>query len=272
MKITDYPAITSFTEDQIMLVDGNGGTKTIKVADAILAALHMTSTTNHRLVVRGKNLGSVVTTQQLAAIQAGTFEGLWLGDYWEINGMQWRIVDFNYWLNSGDSECTKNHLVIMPDRPLCDAAMNTTSNNTNGGYIGSEMYTKNLQPAKDAIIAAFGDSVITHRNIFSNAVTSGKPSSCAWCDSQADLPSESMMYGHNLFAARPDKGASAETIDMVQLALFQANPRFINPQTTAMWLRDVVSDTDFASIYGNGVATSSQAATVIGVRPVFAIG
>lgn len=272
MKMTDYPAINKFTEDQIILVDGNGGTKKITIADAILAALHMTSPTNHRLVVRGKNLGSAVTTEQLAAIQNGTFEGIWLGDYWTINGVIWRVVDFNYWLNSGDTKCTKNHVVIMPDRPLCDAAMNTDSNNTTGGYIGSEMYTKNLQPAKDAIVAAFGNAVITHRNIFSNAVTSGKPSSCAWCDSQADLPSEVMMYGHRMFGARPDNGSSDETIDMVQLALFQANPRFINPQTTAMWLRDVVSSTHFASTYANGVATSSQAATVIGVRPVFAIG
>lgn len=272
MKITDYPVITKFTEDNIMLVDGNSGTKTIKIADAILAALHLASITNHRLVVRGKNLGSVVTTEQLAAIQAGTFEDLWLGDYWVINGVNWRIVDFNYWLNSGDTKCTKNHLVIMPDKPLCDAAMNTATNNTAGGYIGSEMYTKNLQPAKDAIVAAFGDAVITHRSIFCNAVTSGKPSSCAWCDSQADLPSEVMMYGHRMFGARPDSGASDETIDMVQLALFQANPLFINPQTTAMWLRDVVSSNHFACTYGNGVATSSQAATVIGVRPVFAIG
>lgn len=272
MRITEYPAITEFTEDQVMLVDGTNGTKNITIADAIMAALHLMSPTNHRLVVRGKNLGSVVTTKQLAAIQSGTFEGLWLGDYWTINGVNWRIVDFNYWLNSGDTKCTKNHLVIMPDRPLCDAAMNTASNNTAGGYIGSEMYTKNLQPAKDAIVAAFGDAVITHRSIFSNAVTSGKPSSCAWCDSQADLPSEVMMYGHRMFGAHPSNGASDETIDMVQLALFQANPRFINPQTTAMWLRDVVSDSHFASTYANGVATSSQAATVIGVRPVFAIG
>lgn len=272
MRIADYPAITKFTDDNIMLVDGNGGTKTIKIADAILAAMHLASPTNHRLVVRGKNLGSAVTTEQLAAIQNGTFEGLWLGDYWTINGITWRIVDFNYWLNSGDTKCTKNHVVIMPDRPLCDAAMNTASNNTTGGYIGSDMYTKNLKPAKDAIVAAFGNAVITHRNIFSNAVTSGKPSSCAWCDSQADLPSEVMMYGHRMFGARPDNGSSDETIDTVQLALFQANPRFINPKTTAMWLRDVVSSTNFASTYANGVATSSQAATVIGVRPVFAIG
>ena len=80
MKITDYPAITKFTEDNVMLVDGNEGTKTITIADAIMAALHLMSPVNHRLVFRGKNLGSAVTTEQLAAIQAGTFEGLWLGD------------------------------------------------------------------------------------------------------------------------------------------------------------------------------------------------
>lgn len=271
MKITDYPVISKFTEDNILLVDGNNGTKTIKIEDAILSALHLASPSNHRLIVRGKNLGSVVTTEQLAAIQSGTFEGLWLGDYWVINGVNWRIVDFNYWLNSGDTKCTKHHLVIMPDVPLYTAAMNS-ANNTTGGYIGSTMYTENLRQAKDTITAAFGDSVITHRNIFTNAVTSGKPSACAWCDSQVDLPSEAMMYGHSPFAAKPDKGPSAETIDMVQLALFQANPRFINPQSVAMWLRDVVSSTDFASMYYNGAATSSAAATAIGVRPVFAIG
>lgn len=271
MKIADYPVITEFTEDNIMLVDGNNGTKTIAIADAILSALHMTSITNHRLVVRGKNLGNAVTTAQLAAIQAGTFEDIWLGDYWTINGVNWRVVDFNYWLNSGDTKCTKNHLVIMPDTPLYTAAMNS-ANNTTGGYIGSTMYTANLSEAKDTVSAAFGDSVIIHRNIFVNAVTSGKPSSCAWCDSKVDLPSEAMMYGHSLFAAKPDKGSSAETMDMVQLALFQANPRFINPQSVAMWLRDVVSSTDFASMYYNGVATSSAAATPLGVRPVFAIG
>lgn len=32
MKISEYPAIASLTEDNIMLVDGNGGTKKILIS------------------------------------------------------------------------------------------------------------------------------------------------------------------------------------------------------------------------------------------------
>lgn len=46
-----------------------------------------------------KNLGSVVTAEQKTNIQNGTFKGFFLGDYWTIGGHNWRIVDFNYWMN-----------------------------------------------------------------------------------------------------------------------------------------------------------------------------
>lgn len=270
MKITDYPVITKFTDDQVMLVDGNGGTKTITIADAILAALHMTSPTNHRLVFRGKNLGTVVTTEQLAAIQAGTFEGLWLGDYWVINGVNWRIADFDYWYNRGDTRCTKHHLVIIPDSKLYDAPMNTT-NITDGGYIGSAMYTTNLADAKNAVTAAFGDAVLTHREYFTNAVTSGKPSAGTWCDSTVDLPNECMIYGHPHFAAAPNgSGSIVGTIDNIQLALFRAHPMYVTKGAT--WLRDVVSATQFALANGNGGAYAALASGSFGIRPVFAIG
>ena len=271
MKITDYPEITKFTEDQIMLVDGNDGTKTIKVADAILAALHMTSPTNHRMVVRGKNLGSVVTTQQLAAIQAGTFEDLWLGDYWEINGIKWRIVDFDYWYKKGEPACTKHHVVIIPDSSLFTAKMNNAST-TDGGYIGSAMYTTHLNTAKATIDSAFGSAVITHRTFLTNAVTSGKPSSGTWCDSTVELPNEYMMYGHPHAMATPSGTYSTafDTIDTTQLALFRACTEFL--LTGTAWLRDVVSASQFAHAHPNGCASVANADWELGVRPVFAIG
>lgn len=271
MRIADYPAITKFTEDQIMIVDGNGGTKKITIADAILAALHMTSPTNHRLVFRGKNLGSAVTTEQLAAIQSGTFEGLWLGDYWVINGITWRIADFDYWYKKGDSKCTKHHVVIIPDGTLSNIQMNDTSITT-GGYIGSKAYTANLATAKNAVTSAFGNSVITHREYFVNAVTSGKPSAGAWCDSIADLPSEIMMYGHTRLGAIPSDNGTAitDTIDSTQLALFQARPEFIVSAST--WLRDVVNTMKFAVSHTSGTVYACNADWKIDVRLVFAIG
>lgn len=60
-----------------------------------------------------------------------------MGDYWVINGINWRIVDFNYWYNCGDTAFIKHHLVIMPDTVLYEARMNPT-NITTGGYVGSK--------------------------------------------------------------------------------------------------------------------------------------
>lgn len=271
MRMIDYPAINKFTEDQFMIVDGNGGTKKITIADAILAALHMTSPTNHRLVFRGKNLGSVVTTEQLAAIQAGTFEDLWLGDYWVINGVTWRIADFDYWYGKGDTKCIKHHLVIIPDNKLSNIQMNDIAT-TDGGYVGSEAYTENMAAAKTSVTSAFGDNVMSHREYFVNAVISGKPSAGAWCDSTIDLPNEVMFYGHTHMAAAPSDVTTSitSTIDSTQLALFQARPEFI--VTASTWLRDIVNDKKFAVAHNSGTIYACNADWKIDVRPVFAIG
>lgn len=271
MKITDYPEITKFTEDQIMLVDGNDGTKTIKIAEAILAALHLMSPTNHRLVFRGKNLGSVVTTEQLAAIQAGTFEGLWLGDYWVINGVTWRIADFDYWYGKGETKCNKHHLIIVPDTSLSVGKMNETGT-TAGGYIGSTMYNNGLNESKNLANSAFGSAIISHQTFFTNAESGGKPSSGAWVESTVDLMNEYMMYGHAHVMSLPNStnAAAFDTIDTTQLALFNAKPEFIGYSST--WLRDIASSTQFATAHPNGAATVANADWQLGVRPVFAIG
>ena len=65
----------------------------------------------HNSVFRGKYLGTSVTAEQHAQIAAGTFKDLYIGDYWTINGVNWRIAHFDYWLRTGDTECTKHHIV-----------------------------------------------------------------------------------------------------------------------------------------------------------------
>src|SRR3712207_6346154 len=92
----------------------------------------------HNSIYRGKNLGTSVTEAQWKAIKAGTFKDLYIGDYWTINGVTWRIAAFDYYLHSGDTECTKHHVTIVPDDELYKAQMNT-EHTTNGGYAGSAM-------------------------------------------------------------------------------------------------------------------------------------
>lgn len=93
---------------------------------------------SHNSIYRGKYLGDEVTTDQYVAIAAGTFDDMYIGDYWTINGVNWRIAHFDYWLNCGDTETTTHHVVVVPDTILYSAKMNET-NVTTGGYTHSLM-------------------------------------------------------------------------------------------------------------------------------------
>ena len=323
MKITDYEKVQTLDSSNMVLIDGNNGTKTILVADFIKSLIGLISSQDfisgvnlseltqinaltaddklligtaegnkaigaddalfamldafiskeqRRMIYRGKNLGAVVTEEQKANIKNGTFKGFFLGDYWTIGSYTWRIVDFDYWYNCGDTAFTTPHLVIMPDKPLYNAQMNET-NITTGGYTGSLMYTENLDQAKTLAASAFGDLILTHREYLTNAVTDGHASAGAWFDSTLDLPNEIMMYGCHVYAAMNNGTVIPMnyTIGKTQLALFTVVPKLISNRAT-FWLRDVVSSARFACVDYCGDAYYGGASTSLGVRPVFAIG
>ena len=323
MKITDYEKVQTLDSSNMVLIDGNNGTKTILVADFIKSLIGLISSQDfisgvnlseltqinaltaddklligtaegnkaigaddalfamldafipkeqRRMIYRGKNLGAVVTEEQKANIKNGTFKGFFLGDYWTIGSYTWRIVDFDYWYNCGDTAFTTPHLVIMPDKPLYNAQMNET-NITTGGYTGSLMYTENLDQAKTLAASAFGDLILTHREYLTNAVTDGHASAGAWFDSTLDLPNEIMMYGCHVYAAMNNGTVipTNYTIGKTQLALFTVVPKLISNRAT-FWLRDVVSSAYFARVSNLGNATYYNASGSLGVRPVFAIG
>lgn len=227
---------------------------------------------NKNANIRGKNLGTAVTPEQITAIRDGSFEDIWLGDYWEINGKKYRIWDFNYWLHCGDTAFEKNHVLILPDRNLYNQRMNAT-NITTGGYIGSEMYKTGLAAAKTEIANAFGDMVLSHRELLTNAVANGIPTAGAWVDSTIELPNEVMMYGsyHHMPANNGAAIPYRYTINKSQLALAQLCPEFITTREN-YWLRDVVSASNFARVYDLGHSGTTGASSSFGVRPVFCIG
>lgn len=272
MKITDFSQITELASDSVLIVDGTTGTKKILTKDAILEMLSQISPQTHRMIFRGKNLGSALSTAQKTAIQNGSFDDIFLGDYWVISGLTYRVADFDYWYRCGDTDFTNHHLVIVPDTSMYTHAMNDT-NITEGGYVGSKMYTEGLTQAKNTIAAAFGDAVLTHREYLSNAVSNGRPSGGAWFDSTVELMNENMVYGTNIFAPHSDGSniPTQYTIGKGQLALFQAVPHFTHNRQW-FWLRDVVSSAYFANCGHNGHANHSNASTPRGVRPAFPIG
>ena len=232
---------------------------------------------SHNGIYRGKNLGTTVTSAQWAAIKAGTFDDLYIGDYWVINSVNWRIAAFDYWRNCGNTNTTTHHVVIVPDTNLHSVQMNST-NITTGAYLGSDFYTGNndntgRSNAITKVNSAFGSAhILSHRVLLKNAVTNGYVSGYAWTDSTVDLMSEKMVYGTQIYSAMPNGTTipSQYTVDKSQLPLFALEPSRISNREH-WWLRSVVSSAHFALVRADGGANSTAASYSLGVRPAFAI-
>lgn len=285
-KFGDLDTILTAGDDSLLLIHDGTGVKTISTANfkkdlkeymegvnTILAQLTYDNAGAHNSIYRGKNLGTTVTEEQWEAISSGTFTDLYIGDYWVIGGVDWRIAAFDYYLNCGDTSFTKHHAVIVPDTCLYSAQMNTT-NVTTGAYKGSAMYTANLTQAKSTINSAFGSShVLSHRIYLSNATSNGRASAGEWTDSTVDLMCEHMVYGSGIFSPVSD-GSNVPNnyrVEKGQLPLFALEPSRICNRDT-WWLRDVITAAYFAYVNSNGLANSTNASNSLGVRPAFCIG
>jgi hypothetical protein len=238
-----------------------GGGETVSIMD---------NAATHNMIYRGKNLGSSLTAEQAAAIKAGTFKDIYLGDYWQIGGVDYLVAGFDYWYQCGDTACTTHHVVIIPRNHLYTYHMNA-SNTTEGGYVGSDMYKNGLTQAKTTFNAAFGSAhILNHREHLTNAVSNGRPSGGTWYDSTVELPNENMMYGSHIFAPASD-GTNIPnnyTISKSQLPLFRLAPWLSFTSSYWCWLRDVVSAAYFADAGGGGRCYYYYASYEAGVRPV----
>ena len=278
-KFADLEAILSVTGTEKMLIHDGNGVKVITVEnlhkglqtdiDSVRNVL-ADGAAAHNCIYRGKNLGTSVIAEQYAAISSGKFTDLYIGDYWVIKGVTYRIAAFDYYYNCGDTNFTKHHVVIVPDTSLYKAQMNT-SNVTTGGYTGSAMYKSNLAQAKTTIKAAFGSAhVLTKRELLTNAVNGNTPSGWAWFDSDVELMNEVQVYGSVAWGAHDGNGYNVASGDG-QFPLFMFDRTKLHNRED-YWLRDVSSATSFSGVNGDGYAGGNGASRSLGVRPAFCIG
>lgn len=278
-KFADLEAILSVTGTEQMLIHDGNGVKVITVenlhkglqtdVDSVRNVL-ADGAAAHNCIYRGKNLGTSVTAAQYAAISSGKFTDLYIGDYWVIKGVTYRIAAFDYYYNCGDTNFTKHHVVIVPDTSFYKAQMNT-SNVTTGGYTGSAMYKSNLAQAKTTIKAAFGSAhVLTKRELLANAVNGNTPSGWAWFDSDVELMNEVQVYGSVAWSAHDGNGYNVASGDG-QFPLFMFDRTKLHNREN-YWLRDVSSAPAFSNVNGYGYADGYAASLFFGVRPAFCIG
>lgn len=221
----------------------------------------------HNSIYRGKYLGNSFTNDQSAAIRAGTFDGLFVGDYWTINGVDWVIVGFDIRYNIGDTPLTTHHIGVMPRVSLNDSQW-YTSNDTSRGYVNSTVRAniKGSGGAQSKFIAAFGsDHVLSFRELYPSAYSSGNATGWAWVDARTELLSEVDVYGCMAWSLG-GKGHEVGA-DKSQLPIFRLRPDFANIRAN-WWLRSVYSATHACVVYDYGYASYAGASVSLGVRPL----
>ena len=232
-----------------------------------LESLSTNSIPFHNSYPRCKYLGTSITDSQNTAIKNRTYEDLFIGDYWTINGVNWRIVAIDYYYNVGDTNFDKGNVIVMPDTFLYSAQMNET-NTTAGAYAGSLMRTQNLNNARTIAQNAFGSHLANHRIMLANAVDASGPKDWAWYDSDGvELPNEVQIYGTRVWGSAL-KGFDVAT-QKQQFPLMALAPQFVNIRKN-YWLQDVSSGSvsgNFTSVYSGGFADHNVASSPRGVRP-----
>lgn len=231
----------------------------------------------HNAIYRGKNLGSTVTANQWAAIKAGTFDNLYIGDYWTINDVTWVIAGFDYWYNTAlhkDPPNNQHHIAMIPLTSLYSAPMNSPATTT-GGYAGSQMVSTGLTNALSQVQSAFGGEHILQKSVyFTTEMDNGVPSKGDWFVSQIEIMSEEMVAGCNVVAPMNSQDfweVQKYHMGTGRLPLFSLAPWFINVNDTNWWLRDFVKTNSCSFVTINAGLTVGGTYASHGVRPIFAI-
>lgn len=253
----------------------------------------------HDHTFRGSNLlgnGHFASLDALSrALAAGNFSDIYIGDYidaaFSYGGASYtarcRVAGIDYYMSYGDGTdiITRHHLAMVPDSTIM-ARMNSTDT-TNGGYVGSEMYTTTLPALMNALGGASGTPFYGHllsfRELLSNAIvktagiysamhpgTLGFASNWAWYTVSGVLMSEQQIYGSTLSASSVWAQGNCK-----QLPLFNLVPEYAFCTPTkgrqTHWLRSVAQFAAFCLVVGNGHAASTDASYRHGVRPLFVI-
>lgn len=246
----------------------------------------------HNSIYRGKYLGTSVTDEQYAAIRNGTFDDLYIGDWWTIGGLNYVICDFDYYYSCNYPPVGVHHIVVMPASamsiPEGTQLYGTTevlsfldgesalykkwneTDETNGGYVESRMRQIIMRAADTIVVNLFGEShVLAFGEFYPDVVTDGVTSNASWCNSSlnvedtkytksiCDLCNETMIYGQQILGLGGSyKNVGMEIgIDRYQLSIFSKNRNFI-PMTETFWLRNVVSESSTNAV----IVTNSKIA------------
>nr|DAP16523.1 MAG TPA: hypothetical protein [Caudoviricetes sp.] len=271
MKITEYARTTKVSDNDVLLIDGTTGTKTVSI-EQLKYSLFENNPVMHRNIWRNNNLGSVVSAQQYQAISSGKFNDIYVGDYWTINGIKWQVVDLDYFYKGGDSSFIRHHAVIMPTKSIGFSSYEDTRSNSNG-YFNSKLYKSSLSTVRNTINNTFSGHVIEHKEGGTYERDGAGAFNCRSENTTISLASTCYVYGDVFFSPLTANG-QYPIVYNGQFAAFRMNgPEMLTGDDgIAWWLRDPVSTSGFACVTENLLVNWGWSEGTKGLRPYFLIG
>lgn len=270
MRLKDLPTIIveEITDDDVIVLDGSDGTRNINAKN------FMGSTGGgvvfpfdlRKLIWRGKNLGSVITDEQRNVIKNGTFDDLYLGDYWHSNKCNFTIVDFDYWYD-GNPISSSHHVVVIPT-DLVNVDISPWTTNNNEAYISSDVRTEiNNHFESDFVNLCFDpEDILMYKTNLSELKTfvleTNKLSEVSYKNvtTKYELMNEKMIFGNcvsGLTNSIDFHFLSSET-DNYQMLAFKLKPKFIMGYMSSSWLRDISGSNSACVFYKNGSVSSES--------------
>ena len=211
--------------------------------------------TNHNGGIRGKNLGSTFTAEQKVAIADGSFNDIYVGDYWEIDGIKYVIVEIDYYYNYGNpTPTTDHHVIVLPDKVLSSQGYSMSNNY----YGASSIYTTQLPSIAQTLETKFGQYLIDQPHVLYDS--SGEP---FWGHGKCILASIIQFQGYNqsIPVGREQHKAS-------QFSYFRYNSDLI-ASDQRNWLRDADGTGNFGFVTIEGSVGFSGRTAEYYIRPYF---
>ena len=96
----------------------------IDTINTIIETLKTEGATRANALPIEKDLGTSFTDEQSADIRGGKFNKVRVGGFWTINGHKYWAGHADYRLHCGDTELTKHHMLVFPDKSFYNHVMN----------------------------------------------------------------------------------------------------------------------------------------------------
>ena len=222
----------------------------------------------HNSLFRGGSLGNNVNPY-LTSIRNGTFDNMFLGDYFSINGVTWRIVAFDYFYGIGYPKYLRHHVIVLPDQPLYTSRYNDT-NNIPTAFTSFEIGRTGLNRAISTAQGAFGTgNVLQPLTKFPTSYNNlSQITGSDWLAHTAGLMTEDMIFGRQAISRHDFQRGD---LAIGRFPIFELAKNYIACESN-YWTRDIA--TTNSSIYVGTDASEYTAAYTSeqGVRPYFAIG